>query len=89
MENDALRAPAFDRRVGEGRGKDQPRDRGWAIFWKAWDRLGGLGLIALVGHLIEADNSTANVIRPYAVRDSGEAAERRLADAAHEAGVAI
>ena len=68
-------------------GKPQ-RDRGWSIFWNAWDQLVNLGLIDLVGQLVEADNDTANVIHPYAV-GNGETAERAIARAAHEAAAAM
>jgi hypothetical protein len=69
-------------------GSDEKRDRGAPIFWKAWHQLMNLGLVDLVGHLVEADNDTADIIHPYA-RDNGEVAERRIAAAAHEAGRAM
>jgi len=69
-------------------GTDQQRDRGVPIFWNAWDQLKRLGLVELVGHLIEADNDTADIIHPYAT-GNGEAAERRLALAAQRAGEAM
>lgn len=67
---------------------DKKRDRGLQIFWNAFQRLKDFGLVELVGHLIEADNSTASIIHSYAV-DCGEAAERLLATSAHEAGRAM
>jgi hypothetical protein len=70
-------------------GSDRKRDRGWPIFWKAWNHLMSLGLVALVGHLVEADNDTADIIHPYAADSSGEASERRAGRAAHEAGMAM
>jgi hypothetical protein len=69
-------------------GTDEKRDRGEPIFWKAWGQLMNLGLVDLVGHLVEADNDTADIIHPYA-RDNGELAERRIAAAAHDAGRAM
>lgn len=67
---------------------DRRRDRGWPIFWEAWNQLLRLGLVEFVGHLIEADNDTASVIHPYAV-GNGEIAERRVAMAAHAAAAAM
>jgi hypothetical protein len=69
-------------------GSDEKRDRGRPIFWKAWNHLMSLGLVALVEHLVEADNDTADIIHPYAA-SAGEAPERRVGRAAHEAGMAM
>ena len=47
-----------------------------------------LGLVDLVGHLVEADNATADIIHPYAF-GPGEPAEQRVAVAAHAAAEAM
>jgi hypothetical protein len=47
-----------------------------------------LTLVQLVGHLIEADNESANILHPYAILN-GEKAERRVGVAAHPAGMAM
>jgi hypothetical protein len=70
-------------------GSDRPRDRGWPAFWAAWNQLVALGLVALVAHVVEADAEEAEVVHPYALGDSGEAPERRLARAAHAAAGAL
>jgi hypothetical protein len=70
-------------------GPDQKEDRGWSIFWGAWHQLVDLGLVVLVEHLVEADNDVGNVIHPYAASAGGEAPERRVGRAAHEAGMAM
>jgi hypothetical protein len=60
------------------------RDRGWPVFWGAWHLLDQLGLVEMVGNLVEGDTDEAEVIHPYAV-GNGEPAERRLAAAASNA----
>jgi hypothetical protein len=69
-------------------GCDRTSDRGWPVFWGAWNRLVRLGLTEIVWHLVEANNDTAEIIHPYAI-GNGEAPEQRLADAAHAAGEAM
>ena len=60
---------------------DMSKDTGWPVFWKAWTRLVDLGLVEVVGHLIEADSDEGNVIHPYAI-GCGEPSEQRVARAA-------
>ncbi|HJS84628.1 MAG TPA: hypothetical protein VJ779_04145 [Acetobacteraceae bacterium] len=69
-------------------GADGKQDRGWRVFWTAWNELIRLGLVELVGHVVEADTDQAEVMHPYAV-GNGEPAERRIARAAHQAGLAM
>ncbi len=69
-------------------GSDRTRDRGMSTFWVAWEQLVRLGLVELVGHLVEANNDTADIIHPYAI-GNGETSERLVAHAAHEAGRAM
>jgi hypothetical protein len=64
------------------------RDTGWKPFWKAWNLLIGNGLVELVGHVIEADNDTAEVVHPYAI-GNGEDDERTLALCAKSAAEAL
>ncbi len=64
------------------------RDTGLAAFWADWFQLEDLGLVEFVGHLIEADTDTGDILHPYAV-GNGEEAEQRLAAAAHAAGMAM
>jgi hypothetical protein len=64
------------------------RDEGWSVFWEAWKQLVNLGLVELVGHLIEADTAEAEILHPYAIGD-GEVWERSIAVAAHAAGHAL
>jgi hypothetical protein len=66
---------------GSGSGK---RDKGWPAFWAAWQIIKDLGLIELIGHVIEADTAEGEPIHPYAL-GSGEEIERRLAEAAQKA----
>jgi hypothetical protein len=61
------------------------RDSGWPVFWAAWGALKRLGLVRMVGHLIEADNDEAELMHPCAT-ENGEGFERDLASAAHIAG---
>jgi hypothetical protein len=52
-----------------------------ASFWPAVYNLVNLGLVQMVGMLLDGDDDEAEIIHPYAMRD-GEAAERELAVAA-------
>jgi hypothetical protein len=74
--------------VEQADGSKKRRDIGWKPFWEAWSILVGLGLVELVGHVIEADNDTAEVVHPYAI-DNGEADERELAATAKKAAEAL
>jgi hypothetical protein len=58
--------------------------RGGPAFWAAWQIIKDLGLIELIGHVIEADTAEGEPIHPYAL-GSGEEIERRLAEAAQKA----
>ena len=69
-------------------GKWRKDDAGWTVFWAAWQTLVDLGLVEIVGTLIEADTDTAAVIYPYGV-ETGEPSERALAVAAHDAAAAM
>ncbi|HEV7255718.1 MAG TPA: hypothetical protein VGN97_21790 [Mesorhizobium sp.] len=69
-------------------GTIKQRDAGWTGFWEAENVLINLGLLEVVGHVIEADTDTAEVLHPYAV-GNGEPVERALAEIAHLAGEAL
>ena len=64
------------------------RDFGLPVFWDAWGLLKRLGLVQIVGHLVEADNDDAELIHPCAAQE-GEQFERDLAFAANMAGAAL
>jgi hypothetical protein len=70
--------------IEETGGSKRRRDTGVKAFWEAWNLLVGLGLVELVGHVIEADNDTAEIVHPYAL-GNGEADERILAISAQTA----
>jgi hypothetical protein len=57
-------------------------------FWERWDLLRKLGLVEYVGHLIESDTDTAEIIHPYATA-GGELIERELAQIAYHAGLSM
>jgi len=60
---------------------------GWGeAVWPRWSALRGLGLVQVIPHLVEADSDDAEVIHPYGMPQAGEAAERELGEAAHQAG---
>jgi hypothetical protein len=69
-------------------GSKTGRDTGWEPFWEAWSLLIRLGLVELVGHVVEADNDTAEIVHPYAI-GNGETDERALAIEAHAAAEAM
>ena len=60
------------------------QDTGWKPFWEAWHIVVGLGLVELVGHVIEADNDIAEIVHPYAM-GNGEADERAITTSAKTA----
>jgi len=64
------------------------RDTGWTDFWNRFSKLTTLGLVEMVGHVIEADTDTAEVIHPYAI-DNGDPLERQLAAAAQKAAASL
>jgi hypothetical protein len=70
--------------IEQADGSKTRRDTGWKTFWEAWNLVVGLGLVELVGHIIEADNDIAEIIHPYAI-GNGEADERTLAICAQTA----
>jgi hypothetical protein len=72
-------------------GKDgQIRDTGWDDFWEAWETLKRLGLVQMVGHLIEADTGEAEVLHPLPVPgDGAESVERDIAHVARAAAAAM
>lgn len=55
------------------------------LFWDALEVLRTTGLAEFVGHIIDADTDEASVIHPYALADTGEPGERKIATAAHAA----
>jgi hypothetical protein len=69
-------------------GSKTRRDTGMKTFWEAWGIVVGLGLVELVGHMIKADNDTAEIVHPYAV-ENGEADERAIATSAQAAAEAL
>jgi hypothetical protein len=70
--------------IEEADGSKRRRDAGVKAFWEAWNLVVGLGLLEVVGHVIEADNDTAEIVHPYAI-GNGEADERILAISAQTA----
>jgi hypothetical protein len=64
--------------IEEADGSKRRRDAGVKVFWEAWNLVVGLGLLEVVGHVIEADSDTAEIVHPYAI-GNGEADERNLA----------
>ena len=54
------------------------RDPRWPVFWDAWHLLERLGLVDFVGHLLEADNHTADIIHPYACLRAAPPPSQRL-----------
>ena len=62
------------------------RDAGMKEFWAVWASLIAAGLIEYVPHLIEADTEDAQILHAYGA-DAGEDVERRIAVAAHKAGL--
>jgi hypothetical protein len=64
-------------------------DEGWdTTFWPAVHVLESLGLIEPVGMLLDGNDPEAEIIHPYGIK-GGDPAERKLAQAAHEAAVAM
>ena len=60
-------------------------DAGWDVsFWPAVNTLTELGLVELVGMVLDGGDAEAEIIHPYAAR-GGEPAERALAKAAFSA----
>jgi hypothetical protein len=53
-------------------------------FWPAVQTLSDLGLVEMVGMLLDGDDADAEIIHPYSMR-GGEPVERELALAAHHA----
>src|SRR5208283_5164501 len=74
--------------VEETNGSKTRRDTGWKPFWEAWHIVVGLGLVELIGHVIEADNDTAEIVHPYAI-GNGEADERAITTSAQTAAEAM
>lgn len=70
----------YEQVVGAG-GSKKKQDTGLKIFWGAWGLLDRLGLLELVGHVIEADNDTAEIVHPCAIAN-GEVVERDIRIAA-------
>src|SRR5208283_6080419 len=48
-----------DEEVVKADGSKTRRDADWELFWEAWNIVVGLGLVELVGHVIEADTPTS------------------------------
>lgn len=69
-------------------GTRSTNDTGMPDFWAALEILTSTGLVSFVAHLVEADTAEASVIHPLAYR-AGEAVERDITLAAHEAAVAM
>jgi hypothetical protein len=70
--------------IEEADGSKRRRDTGVTAFWDAWNIVVGLGLIELVGHVIEADNDIAEIVHPYAI-GNGEPDERAITTSAQTA----
>jgi hypothetical protein len=70
--------------IEQADGSKTRQDTGWKPFWEAWNIVVGLGLVELVGHVIEADNDIAEIVHPYAM-GNGEADERALTTSAQTA----
>ena len=69
-------------------GSKRRQDLGVKLFWEAEGIVAGLGLVEFVGHVIEADNETAEVVHPYAIAN-GEADERTITTSAQTAAEAM
>lgn len=65
------------------------REAAWGEFWQCWHRLGGLGLVECVGHLVHADTAEGEIMHPVALSGTGLDIERALARAAVLAGSAL
>jgi hypothetical protein len=72
----------------EADGLKRRQDTGVKPFWEAWGIVVGLGLVELVGHVIEADNDAAEIVHPYAI-GNGEADERAITNNAQSAAEAM
>jgi hypothetical protein len=70
--------------IEEADGLKRRRDAGVKAFWDAWNIVVGLGLVEVVGHIIEADNDNAEIVHPYAI-GNGEADERAITTSAQTA----
>jgi hypothetical protein len=71
--------------IEEADGSKRRMDTGVKMFWEAWHLVVGLSLVELVGHVIEADNDTAEIVHPYAM-GNGEADERTITTNAQDCG---
>jgi hypothetical protein len=58
-------------------------------FWRRFQTLLDLRLVHMVGHLVEADTDDAEIIHPLALSPEGEAEERAVGYAAHDAASAM
>jgi hypothetical protein len=77
---------ALFKRFMTGKSDEEGCDTGGPAFWGALNALRHAGLLEYVGHIVEGISEGAQIIHPYALPYEGEEAERKVREAAHEAG---